>query len=215
MDPRVAIVRLDRDARRERLDTDLVRRRLHSYAAVVEAYMMSGINRVADLRAQEVVNRLVRIDYSANGGLDNQWYFEGCFSLGPDEVLLVETPLPSGCTRFSLSLTDPFFSTLDWTNAQSSLNHSQASVDADGILRVVVAGRDPMIANWLDSMAHESGVLQCRWIGGAEPPRPSVKVLNHSSLEGALSAVTALVTPEERIQAIRARQIGVQLRSLW
>ena len=49
---------------------------------------MSGVNRVAPLRADDVVNRLVTVDYSATGGgLDDQWYQEGCFALADDEVL--------------------------------------------------------------------------------------------------------------------------------
>ena len=91
---------------------------------------------VAALRGDHVVNRLVTVDYSGTGGgLDDQWYQEGCFALDDDEALLIETRLDPDCRRFSLSLTDALFSTIDWANAHSSLNRHQAVVEPDGVLR--------------------------------------------------------------------------------
>ena len=138
-EPRIAITRLDTDPRRTRPAPELIEQRLRYFGRVVEAMVMSGVNRVNQLRADGVVNRLVDVDYSANGGLGRQWYQEGCYSLDDDQVLLVEVHLPRGCEAFSVSLTDAFFSTLDWSNAQSSLNQRQAVIDRDGVLRLVVA----------------------------------------------------------------------------
>ena len=214
VDPRLAIIRLDVDSHRGRLDAETMRDRLRSYAIVVEAMIMSGVRRVADLRGKDVINRLEAIDYSANGGRADQQYFEGCFEIGPKEALLLEVPVPTGCTGFSLSLTDAFFSTLDWANAQSSLNKRQASVGEDGWLRVVVAAEDPLVRNWLDTAGHTSGVLQCRWFGEIEAPRHAVSLVGTAAL-GELLQTTARVSPIERSEMIRDRQIGVQLRSLW
>ena len=99
-EPRVAITRLDVDPRRTRPAAEQIEQRLRSFGRVVEAMVMSGVNRVNQLRADGVVNRLVEVDYSANGGLARQWYHEGCFSLDGDQVLLVEAqPSPAGATR--------------------------------------------------------------------------------------------------------------------
>ncbi len=215
VEPRLAITRLDVDSRRERFDTDALRQRLQSFGAVVEAMVMSGVSRVADLQAADVVNRLIAVDYSKLGGRGDQWYHEGCFSLAGDEVLLVEARLRPECQAFSLSLTDPLFSTIDWANAQSSLNRHQATVDPDGVLRAVVAHSDPGVSNWLDTTGHGFGVLQCRWMGGGAPPEVSVRVVAAAGLEAALPVTVPRVQPEDRAQAIRARQIGVQLRSQW
>jgi hypothetical protein len=213
-EPRLAIVRLDGDPRRARFSPDVLRQRLGSFAAVVEAMMMSGINRVSQLRSDDVVNRLVEVDYSSNGGLGDQWYHEGCFDLDDDEVLLVEARIPPDCRTFSLSLTDPFFSTIDWTNAQSSLNRRQSVMEADGVLRAVVSATDPGVQNWLDTTGHEFGVLQCRWMGSAEAPEVSVRVVATAALDQ-LNPRMPRVTAQERAQAIRGRQVGVQLRSRW
>jgi hypothetical protein len=215
VEPRVAIVRLDTDARRGRVDPDSLRRRFRSYAAVVEGMVASGLARVAQLRSDGVVNQLVTVDYSANGGLDDQWYQEGCFELADDEALVLEARLPPDLRARSLSLTDRFFSTIDWANAQSSLNRHQAVTDGDDVLRVVVATHDPGVHNWLDTTGHNSGSLQCRWSGGRACPEVAVERVQASALDQLLPFRTARVTPEQRAATIRARQVGVQLRSRW
>ncbi len=215
VEPRVAIVRLDTDPRRVRVDPDALRRRLGSLAAVVEAMVTSGLNRVAALRSEGVVNRLTIVDYSANGGLGDQWYHEGCFALGDGEVLLLEARPSSEVRAFSLALTDPYFSTIDWANAQSSLNLNQAVVDPDGTLRAVVAPSDPGVRNWLDTTGHRFGVVQCRWMGGTRPPDVSVTLVQEARLFETLPSPVERVTPQERSASVRARQIGVQLRSRW
>ena len=215
-EPKIAIVRLDTDPRRTRTEPDALRRRFASFAAVVEGMIMSGVNRVAALRADDVVNRLVTVDYAGTGGaLDDQWYQEGCFALGDDEVLVLETPLDPDCRAFSLALTDTFFSTIDWANAQSSLNRRQAIVDADGVLRLVVAAADPGVHNWLDTTGHLTGVLQFRWSGTKSAPEFSARIVAAGSLDDALPTDVARSTPEQRAEAVRARQVGVQLRSYW
>jgi hypothetical protein len=213
-EPRVAITRLDVDPRRMRPAAEQIEQRLRYFAMVVEAMVMSGVNRVNQLRADGVVNRLIEVDYSANGGLARQWYHEGCFALKGDQVLLVETHLPPGCGAFSLSLTDAFFSTIDWANAQSSLNQRQAVIDRDGLLRVVVATEDPGVHNWLDTTGHDFGVMQFRWMGGDQAPEVSVKALSAAALEDALPTGVARMTAQERRKALRERHIGAQLRSL-
>jgi hypothetical protein len=212
-EPRVAITRLDGDPRRTLPTAEKIEQRLGYFARVVEGMVMSGVNRVTQLRADGVVNRLIEVDYSANGGLARQWYHEGCYRLDGDQALVIEAQLPAGCNAFSLSLTDAFFSTIDWANAQSSLNQRQAVIDPDGVLRVVVATADPGVHNWLDTTGHDVGVMQFRWMGGDQAPAVTVKVLNTGSLVDALPAATARTSPQKRAKAIRARQIGVQLRS--
>jgi hypothetical protein len=215
-DPRIAIVRLDVDARRTRTNPAELERKFRAYAMVVEAMVMSGVNRVAKLRADGAVNALTTVDYSATGGgLADQWYQEGCFDLVEGEALLVETTLDPSCRAFSLSLTDAAFSTIDWTNAQSSLNRAQAVVDDDGALRVVVAADDPGVANWLDTTGHRSGALQFRWSGTPTAPEVSVRTIPLAALDTVLPPSTRRVTPTEREAAILARQIGSQLRTRW
>jgi hypothetical protein len=215
-DPALAIVRLDGIPRRERPDSDALHQRVTSYAYVVEAMIKSGINRVVQLRSEDIANQVVTVDYSGGGGLQDQWYQEGCFELEDDEALLIEAHVLEACRGFSLSLTDAFFSTLDWANAQSSLNDRQAELDSDGVLRIVVGSSDPGVKNWLDTIGHQSGVLQFRWSGGHEAPRIIVEKVSSALISGnGLPRSMAHINADERTAAIRERQIGAQLRSLW
>ena len=215
VEPRLAIVRRDADPRRARTDPAELRRRLQSYAAVVERMVMSGPARLEQLRSTTPVNSLVGVDYSDSGGLGDQWYQEGYFELGDDQVLLLEARLDPGVRSWSLALTDSYFSTLDWANAQSSLNRGQTTIDADGVFRAVVAVDDPGIANWLDTTGHCAGAIQCRWSGGSAAPAMTLTVLRAAELDSVLPKSTTRVTLAQRRDAIRARQVGVQLRSQW
>jgi hypothetical protein len=214
VDPRLAIVRLDVDPRRARFTPDTLRRRLRSFPRVVEGMMMSGITRVRDLRAQGVINQLVDVDYSGNGGRSDQWYQEGCFSLADGEVLVIEAHPSPECRAFSLSLTDPFFSTIDWANAHSSMNHHQAVLQ-DGALWAVVADTDPGIHNWLDTTGHRLGVLQFRWLGGAAMPEVTLTPVPATELDAFVPTNLARVSAERRAEQVRQRQRGAQLRTYW
>jgi hypothetical protein len=82
------------------------------------------------------------------------------------------------------------------------------------MLRVVVASTDPQVHNWLDTTGHRDGVIQCRWLGGEAAPALTVTRASIESLGTALMSAQR-VTADQRAQAIRTRQIGVQLRSHW
>ena len=154
-------------------------------------------------------------DYGANGGMPLQWYHEGLYDLADDEALLVEARMPEGCDYVSWSLTDRMLVTLDWTHAQTSLNRSQVAIDPDRVLRVVVAGTDPGVRNWMDTTGYRRGVLQCRSIGSAASPVIEARVVPLASLPALLPEATARVTPQERADALRLRRTGFQLRQLW
>jgi hypothetical protein len=177
--------------------------------------LLSGVKRVTGLLSEGIVNGVATVDYSGDGGIADQWYQEGCFALEDDGALVVEVSLSEACREFSLSLTDAYFSTLDWANAQSSLNHRQASIDGDGVLRLVVSPTDPSVQNWLDTTGHRFGVLQFRWSGGDEAPAVQVRKVASAEVLEILPRSTVRVSASERIAAVRQRQIGAQLRSLW
>lgn len=213
-DPRIAITRVGAPTR-ARQRGDAVGRPLASLGVVVERIVEYGIRHVDELVEQGYVNRLKHVDYGASGAMPLQWYHEAVFDLGDDDALLVEARLPDGCDYFSWSLTDRMLVTLDWTHAPTSLNRSQATVDDDGVLRVVVAARDPGIRNWMDTTGYRSGVLQCRAIGSVEAPDVAARVVPWASLHDHLPAGTARVTAEERSDALDRRRRGAQLRGLW
>jgi hypothetical protein len=214
-EPRLAIVRADSTRSRTRLADEVLLGRLSDLAAAVEGVVGYGIRHVKELTDAGHVNSLAAIDYSARGGMPGQWYHEGVFDLGDQEALLVEMQLPAGWTYFSWSLTDPMLVTLDWVNAQTSINKSQATVDDDGVLRVAVCAVDPGIGNWMNTMGHGRGVLQCRTVGCEDPPIASARTVPVALLLDQLPTETRLVAPPERAEDLVERMRGYQLRSLW
>jgi hypothetical protein len=213
-DPRIAITRVDAPAR-ARTSGAATRKQLAALGSVVERIVEYGVRHVDELIDQGFVNALKTVDYGASGAMPLQHYHEGVFRLADDDALVVEARLPEGVDYFSWSLTDRMLVTLDWTHAQTSLNRSQAAVDADGVLRVVVSPSDPGVANWMDTTGYRSGVVQCREIGSVEAPELTARVVPLAELAEHLPSDTRRFTPEERAAALLARRIGFQLRSLW
>jgi hypothetical protein len=213
-DPRIAITRVDTPAR-TRPTGDATRKQLAALGIMVERIVEYGMRHVDELIEQGFVNSCKTVDYGQSGAMPLQHYHEAVFDLADGDGLLVEARLPEGADYFSWSLTDRMLVTLDWTHAQTSLNRSQAAVDADGVLRVIVSAGDPGIANWMDTTGYRTGVVQCREIGSVEVPELTARVVSLATLDEQLPPDTVRVTPEERSFALLARRTGFQLRSLW
>jgi hypothetical protein len=212
-DPRITIARLGAPPR-PRPAAPVVQG-LVPLARAVERIVDYGVQHVEALAEAGFVNALKAVDYGAKGGMPLQWYREGVFDLADDEALLVEADMPPDCRYFSWSLTDRMLVTLDWMHAQTSLNKTQASIDPDGVLRVVVCGRDPGVRNWMDTTGYRSGVLQCRSVGCEQPPIFKARVVALGALAEHLPAQTERATAQQRAEALARRRAGSQLRSLW
>jgi hypothetical protein len=211
---RIAITRIDTSSRKRQAGPE-VAEQLAGLALRVERIVEYGIRHADALADEGHVNRLKSVDYGASGGMPRQWYHEGIFELADDECLLVEAQIPADCRYFSWSLTDRMLVTLDWANAHTSLNTKQAAVDADGFLRVVVSAQDPGTPNWMETMGYRTGVLQCRATGCAAPPGMAARVMPLRSVSAALPEGTRRIEAGERLDILRQRQIGAQLRRLW
>ncbi|HEX8055486.1 MAG TPA: hypothetical protein VF481_02390 [Novosphingobium sp.] len=214
-DPVLSLTRLDSPSRRQRPRPETLATSLAGLVPMVEGTLGFGMRKVANLRAQGVVNAVSTIDYSAGGGLPGQWYHEGVFELAPGQALVVEADLRGGVDTLSLALTDALGCTLDWANAQTSLNRRQAHRDPDGYLRFVVSGDDPAVANWLDTMGHPVGVMQFRWTGCAEAPALAFRIVDAGEVLPALPPETPTIAPEKRDAILRARAAGAQRRIYW
>jgi len=214
-DPVLSLTRLDKPSRRKRPAGKALAESLAGLAPVVEGSLGFGMRKVSGLRAAGFVNAVTLVDYSAGGGLAGQWYHEGVFDLTGGKALLVEADLREGIGSLSLALTDALGCTLDWANAQTSLNRRQAHIDADGILRFVLSGEDPAAANWLDTMGHEVGVMQFRWTGCTHAPDLTFRLIDTDAVRSNLPPGTRLVTNAEREAILRERATAAQLRCYW
>ncbi len=215
-DPVLSITRLDSAIRRHRPAPDELAASLAGLVPMVEGSLAFGMRKLSGLRAGGFVNSLTTVDYSAGGGLAGQWYHEGVFEAPGGEALLVEADLSGGMDTLSLALTDALGCTLDWANAQTSLNRKQAQIDSRRRLAVrryrarIRASR----IGWT-RWGTRVGVMQFRWTGCAVAPAVTFRLVKADSVISKLPPETRLVTPAAREAMLHQRAAGAQLRIYW
>jgi hypothetical protein len=154
---------------------------------------------------------LPAIDRTAMGAAAENRPVIGRWELGPDEALILEVEPPQG-VYWSYSLGNPWWETIHYGRHQSSLNGHQAVVDSDGLVRVVLCGRDPGVANWLDTAGHTNGAMILRCVRTATAPTPGARVVAFDDIASALPADTQRVTAEERAALLERRRRAVHER---
>jgi hypothetical protein len=151
------------------------------------------------------------IDRSAMGAAAENKPVIGRWELGPDEALVLEVEPPQG-VYWSYSLGNPWWETIHYGRHQSSLNGHQAAIDSDGLVRVVMCGRDPGIANWLDTAGYSNGAMILRCVRTTTAPTPLARVVPFDDLASVLPAETKRVTPDERSAILDRRRRAVHER---
>ena len=129
-----------------------------------------------------------------------------CFyDLAPDEALVVESEVPDA-RYWSFQIYGlHFFRPLDIVRP-TSLNRWQAVPGADERVRIVVAHRDPGVANWLDTTGHRTALLNYRHFWGSPLPNPRTQVVPFDRVRDALPADTPTIDRDQRTGQIEARQ---------
>jgi hypothetical protein len=142
----------------------------------------------ADLAAQSVTllrNITPRIQQAKGGGFANSpGFFQGAanqltspkireggrwglsssghFHLTGDDALVL-TLDPIGAKYLAVQLASAWLSSLDYVHHTASLNLAQTRPNADGTITVVIAAKDPGVANWLDTTGLHDGSMFVRW----------------------------------------------------
>lgn len=214
-DPAISIERTDVPARSLRPTAEQLEHRLRAIPRSMAVLPLMFVGHNAQLGSEGYVNRLKAYDLSQSGGLSGQSYYEGVFDIGENEALLIEAKAPKKCDYWSIILGNDLHQTLDWANNYSSLNNLQGKADSDGVLRFVVADRDPGIRNWLDTAGHRHGVVQGRWLGCDSNPVPSVRKVSLGELRSLLPHDTPEITPAQREASVRERRAAILQRSFW
>ena len=89
--------------------------------------------------------------------------------LEPDEALVITGGLPS-CAFANVMLWNRHMQTLDYRTRRSSINQAQMVLELDGSFLVIVAHRDPLLPNWLDTDGHHFGTIFWRFLLPTEDP---------------------------------------------
>lgn len=163
-------------------------------------------------RAEVGVNRIEQPGRGEGMGSNTIVYSAGFFALEQHECLLitVERPVAPYWAMQLYSL--GWYEGIDASSRQSSLNHTQIHVDADGAARFVVALVDPGVPNWLDTGGHAEGMLHFRAVWCTSSPAASAEVVPLDEIRTRLPADHPVTTPAQRADALRARRRDAQRR---
>jgi hypothetical protein len=129
--------------------------------------------------------------------------------LAPDEALLIEFESYDGFWMFTNM--GAFWNSMDYLYRPVSYTPSRATVDGDGVVRLVMAHEDPGYHNWLDTQRFEEGYLTFRNIESRAVPPIETKVVKARDLARHLPDARR-VTAEERAQQLHRRFDAIRRR---
>ncbi len=146
------------------------------------------------------------------GGAPNIAYGAGWWELGRDDALVITTACPDadywGFTvhhRYRLD-------SGDFARRLTSINMTQAFVDADGSVRIVVAAQDPGVPNWIDTESRSEGMLVYRSVGTRTRPVPEAVVVRAAEVRAALPTAHPVVDASARREQLARRRAAVLAR---
>jgi hypothetical protein len=105
-----------------------------------------------------------------------------------------------------------WYEPLDYANGVTSLNHRQVHTGADGVVHIVVTGRDPGVANWLSTEGRDEVLCTIRWIRPPATPVLQYERIPLTTLADRLDADTPRVDATSRRAEVAARAAHVAWR---
>jgi hypothetical protein len=132
------------------------------------------------------------------------------WQLAPDEALIVEMDLHDGFWIFGMG--GVFVGSMDFLYRPVSYTPARTRVDADGMVRLVLAHQDPGVHNWLDTQGFPQGNLTYRNLLSQNPTSFRTRLVKYAELDRALPSGTARVTPGDRVRQLQDRYHAIKLR---
>jgi hypothetical protein len=131
-------------------------------------------------------------------GVQGVNYIHAGVALAPDEALVVDLD-HGGAPLWDIQLyTRPWYEALDFANRLTCVNHALVEPGP-----IVVAGRDPGGANWLDTEGRDRVLCTVRWWRVATTPAVEARVVALSELD---------LPPVDRVEQVRRRAAHVARR---
>jgi hypothetical protein len=157
------------------------------------------------------VNKLER-PVSTKNSSSRVGYGRCPYELSADEVLVIEMPaLPR--PDWNVGVFNVWCDVGDIQNRQTSLNASQAHVDSDGVLRLVLSEQDIGHPNWLDTAGNRRGQIWFRTFDQeTSVATPVSRVLPVDKVWQQLPKDTPRVDPTERLVRLLQRRHHVARR---
>lgn len=179
---RLHVKRLDGPQLPEPLTPELVDKGLRNAGMLVAGASLLFSKWARDFQAH--TNKLPRFDQEVSnraGGDPQIAYYHSHWRLGPEEALVIEAT-PPRCDFWNFQLNNYWMESLDYRHFNIHTNSSQAALQPDGSLRIVVAHRDPGLPNWLTTAGHEQGTMLFRWVRADAAPVPATRVVRFAEL---------------------------------
>ncbi|GAB3286983.1 DUF1214 domain-containing protein [Parahaliea aestuarii] len=120
------------------------------------------------------------------GGDPSIYYHNSYWQLASDEALVVEFTPPRQCRTWNLQLSNYWMESLDYRYHRVCVNKHSAVPEADGSVRIVIAGKNPgqNYPNWLDTAGHSNGAMLLRYVEAQDKPPISTRVVKLAALAG-------------------------------
>lgn len=168
---------LDHDGLPEPLRPEAVHKGLDRAAAFVAGCSELFTGWVDDLLSG-AANALTTAAGPAQGawGDPNQIFRHGAYLLEDHEALLIEFT-PPDCFYWNFQVDNRWMESLDYRFLPVTLNSHSARLEPDGSVRIVVAHRDPGVANWMTTDGHRRGAIGLRWNQAVADVEPTVTVV--------------------------------------
>jgi hypothetical protein len=186
------------------LTADRVAEVLEAAAHEVEHSVVYFRDLQARMRDAQEPNRF-GVPSVSGRGVQDIIYSHGFVRLRDDEALVLELDPGDadfwGVSSYSLGWYEP----LDYATRVTSRNHRQVTADDDGLVRVVLAGRDPGTANWLDTEGRAEVLTTVRWFRPLQDPTVRAEVVARADLAAHLPAGHPTVDADARADEIRGR----------
>ena len=115
---------------------------------------------------------------STSGGVPGGNAVTARWALEPDEALIVRVMPPTPCAYWDVQVGNGWYESFDYRTRFSGLTCEGAHLEADGSVVLVVADRDPGVANWLEAAGHREGHIAIRWqLTAGDLPIPDATVV--------------------------------------
>jgi hypothetical protein len=145
--------------------------------------------------------RYSRATYLSNGGVPDRHFAFGSWQK-PRNLALILQFTPPECEHWIFQLCNIWHENLDnYEDGQGYVTKFTATAEPSGLVRIVIADRDPGIGgNWIDSYEHTRGLMGLRLIKTTAPPPVTAYLVPIEALRAsgwdALRAVPAIQTGE-------------------
>jgi uncharacterized membrane protein len=193
-----------------RLTQPEIAARMADAVAGVEHSVRNWNSYLNEHRAESTDN-VMAAPHKVTKGLAAARYAFCVWNLQPDEALVLESTVPDARYWSFQAYEMGTYELIDLAEHQSSLNHKQVTIDADGKVRVVVAHRDPGVANWIETANRVVGQFTFRFFWPNADPEFHTRVVKLDDLAAALPDATPM-NPAQRAEQMAARRAHLAFR---